>query len=213
MKPESHYFQREAWGPGPWSAEPDAAIWRDEATGLGCAMRRGPFGAWCGYVRIPEGHPLHGAHYSDPLPEELRGMLDGARLGKRSLIDVFVAAMSPMRIGMLLDVHGSVSYSNDGGDHLPPGFWWGFACANADDLQPGLEAFRRDMHAEHPEMGPCGFGEIYRDEAYVRAECASMAGQVAAIALLGQLDTAEAKEIAAGVIARMGTPPDAGDAS
>ena len=33
--------------------------WVDEATALRCEMRRGPMGAWNGYVEVPHGHPWH----------------------------------------------------------------------------------------------------------------------------------------------------------
>lgn len=32
-----------------------------EHAGMACAIRHGAFGCPCGYVRVPEGHPLHGA--------------------------------------------------------------------------------------------------------------------------------------------------------
>lgn len=33
--------------------------------GMTCALRRGAFGAPCGYVFVPEGNPLHGARLDD----------------------------------------------------------------------------------------------------------------------------------------------------
>lgn len=72
-------------------------------------------------------------------------------------------------------VHGGLTYSNhcqegichvveDGEDD---NVWWiGFDCAHAGDLWPGH-----------------GLGEIYRDMAYVTAECASLAQQAKAASL------------------------------
>ncbi len=51
------------WGPGPWQTEPDKRQWVDAATGLPCMMIRGHMGFWCGYVGVPEGHPLYGDGY------------------------------------------------------------------------------------------------------------------------------------------------------
>lgn len=51
------------WGQGPWQEEPDKAQWVDEATGLDCLIVRGPSGALCGYVGVPESHPWHGKDY------------------------------------------------------------------------------------------------------------------------------------------------------
>lgn len=45
---------------GAWEDEPDKVVWVDEATGLDCMARRGPVGAWCGYVGVTEVHPWHG---------------------------------------------------------------------------------------------------------------------------------------------------------
>jgi hypothetical protein len=52
------------WGRGPWQSEPDKVQWVDEATGLDCLIVRGPSGALCGYVGVPETHPYHGKDYS-----------------------------------------------------------------------------------------------------------------------------------------------------
>lgn len=59
--------------PGPWWGEPDRVEWPHDS-GLRCLALRGPAGAWCGYVGVPKGHPLHGADYSG-LPVEVHGGL------------------------------------------------------------------------------------------------------------------------------------------
>jgi hypothetical protein len=48
------------WPPGPWDEEPDAHDWVDAETGYKCYARRNDMGAWCGYVFVPHGHPVHG---------------------------------------------------------------------------------------------------------------------------------------------------------
>ena len=40
-----------------------AIVRRWEHSGMECAIRHGAFGAPCGYVRVPEGHPFHGKGY------------------------------------------------------------------------------------------------------------------------------------------------------
>lgn len=42
-------------GNGPWQLEPDAYAF--EYRTLPCLLVRGPYGAWCGYVALPPGHP------------------------------------------------------------------------------------------------------------------------------------------------------------
>jgi hypothetical protein len=57
---------KQSWPPGPWHQEPDEKRWTDEATGLECSIWRNPdMGFLCGYVAVPEGHPLFGKHYRD----------------------------------------------------------------------------------------------------------------------------------------------------
>ena len=51
------------WEFGPWTHEPDKAHWIDDETGLDCLIHRGPSGALCGYVGVPESHFYFGEHY------------------------------------------------------------------------------------------------------------------------------------------------------
>lgn len=55
---------RTEWGMGPWIDEPDKIQWVDEATDFDCLAVRNTFGAWCGYVGVPDTHPFHGVGYS-----------------------------------------------------------------------------------------------------------------------------------------------------
>lgn len=51
--------------PGPWNDEPNEVDFTDEITGYPIALRRNTYGAWCGYVGVPDGHPWHGMDYFD----------------------------------------------------------------------------------------------------------------------------------------------------
>lgn len=53
------------WARGAWDDEPDKRQWQDPATGLPCLINRGPSGALCGYVGVPDAHPLHGLSYDE----------------------------------------------------------------------------------------------------------------------------------------------------
>jgi len=110
----------------------DRPWWREankvdfEAEGFKCALRRGPCGAWCGYVGVSKEHPWHGKSYSEkvkPSPEEA------------------------LSISLCMRVHGGLTYS---ADHEPFGepdgrWWFGFDCAHAGDLVPDLA---REWRAE-----------------------------------------------------------------
>lgn len=155
--------------------EPNELAWVDEATGLKCCILRNHSDCYCGYVEIPEGHPLHGLDYNDPVPASLSTAAKAvheAPVGKRGSIDILHAAVNSayergLHAGFLFDVHGSVTYS---GTIKGEGFWYGFDCSHAGDASPPWSKYARDY----------GDG-IYRDLAYVQAECTSLAKQLAAL--------------------------------
>jgi hypothetical protein len=145
---------------GPWRDEPDKAQWIDEATDLDCLAVRNRLGAWCGYVGLPPGHPLHGFDY-EQAPEARD-----------------------------IEVHGGLTFADkcaEGSEdepricHVPaPGrpadVWWlGFDCAHAGDLVPGMQ----DAYTAAGINRPGGYRDTYRTFAYVQAECTSLASQLA----------------------------------
>lgn len=68
MDAQPHTFGRPThWPPGPWDHEPDGWIAR-EPDGYVLLARRVPdMGHWCGYIRVPEGHPWsRAAGFNDP---------------------------------------------------------------------------------------------------------------------------------------------------
>ena len=139
------------WGEGPWNNEPDREDFR--AHGLPCFVQRNNLGAWCGYVGVPPGHPMHGKDYNATND---------------------------------LDVHGGVTYSAACAHsicHIPePGepdavWWFGFDCAHAFDVVPGLNRWRPP---EREQFGSI-VGEHYRDLGFVRAETERLAAQVAGL--------------------------------
>ena len=51
---------------GEWFIENDIAIWKDEATGYMCVIHRNKFTyILCGYVGLPDSHPLYDQDYMD----------------------------------------------------------------------------------------------------------------------------------------------------
>jgi hypothetical protein len=163
-------IDKSAWPRGPWDHEPDKVTWVDPATGLDCMINRGPVGAWCGYVGVPPEHPWHGKDYMQcTLPEPCADWCDDRYCEHRPDVSI----------------HGGLTYADacqDTADesrgicHVPePGrphdVWWlGFDCAHLHDLAPAMERY-----------GSYG-GDVYRDEAYVRAEVLSLARQLAEVA-------------------------------
>ena len=63
-------IDRAGWGPGPWDAELDSALWLDPATGLTCTAHRArTSGTWSGYVQLPDEHPWCAADANDLVPQ------------------------------------------------------------------------------------------------------------------------------------------------
>lgn len=159
---EYTFVDKTAWGDGPWQHECDKRQWQDPATGLPCLLRRhAHHGHLCGYVGVPPGHPLHGAGPGD------------ADLDAYGGVNYAAACMDGE------PEHG-ICHRPDAGepDHV---WWFGFACDLACDLAPGMEARMRAYGG--PTMADLvgvGYACAYRDVAYVVAECADLAKQLAA---------------------------------
>lgn len=152
----------------PWDNEPDHKEWNFR--GLECRILRVPnAGHLCGYVGIPESHPLYGYSYNDEVdvPEFMDREVDPSKVG---YVNMFLVALSDrdsedlVPISMVLPVHGGLTYSED---HLPPsepdGLWWfGFDCSHCDDATP----FTVSIGLK--------FG-TYRDINFVTEECENLA--------------------------------------
>lgn len=118
------------------------------AAGLPALIIRNRMGALCGYVAVLPGHPAHGKGYSE---------IDGD-----------------------IDVHGGLTYAEGCSGNIchvpapgePDDVWWlGFDCGHAFDYTPALDT---------QKLGPGDYrrDETYRDIAYVKAECESLARQL-----------------------------------
>jgi hypothetical protein len=154
------------WGPGPWHDEDDLYDWQDPVTGLRCMIVRHPvLGHLCGYVGLPADHPFYGKAYSQCL----------LGCGDYSYCDHTMGAM--------VRVHGGVTFADwitradwmddfaDWADNMPPtGLWWvGFDTGHSNDSPPAFVALTGWKQEGH-----------YRDVAYVKAEVAELALQLAA---------------------------------
>lgn len=165
-----HQWQvpKSEWGPGPWQDEPDQLHWVDEETKLPCVILRGPVGSFCGYVGVPEGHHFYGIGYSEPTKLPFLLALNLLHLNNIEKYYRKEAALGILSIEM---IHGGVTYSGDSLIDTPVGHWWfGFDCAHAGDESPYMSVLSK-RHIKIP-------GDVYRDLAYVKAECVSLAQQL-----------------------------------
>lgn len=151
---------------GEWSSEPNEDHWEDRGTGFQCRARRNDFGAWCGYVGVPEGHPAWGLPYSkrDYEIEEVTKGLASSSINSQWQINAIV-------------VHGGLTFSgsmDNGGNDTR--WWFGFDCSHAGDFSPSADSIERLNE-------PTGWGSLnaYRNLAYVKSECAALAEQLGQI--------------------------------
>lgn len=158
----------------PWEDEPDAYGWWGDDARYPCAVRRGPWGAWCGYVGVPADHPWHGKDYSASVPagDALERKITLDEVG---VLNVFMAIFRDHRegyseIALLVRCHGGLTYADD----EVPGelkdaratWWFGFDCGHAGDLMPGLRL---------------GYEGEYRRFEFVLAACEQLAEDLAEI--------------------------------
>jgi hypothetical protein len=171
MENQATFKDRTDWGPGPWDGEPDRVEWRTR--GFVALAKRGPHGAWCGYLGVPEGHPWHGLamHAS-----ALRRADDAAHGGLS-----FAAACEPHDGEVEPDMICHVPRPGE-----PDTVWWlGFDCHHCNDLGPGAaardRAFGARLRAEGDLKGaelfesPLLEGENYWPITYVRERIEAMA--------------------------------------
>jgi hypothetical protein len=149
------------WGPGPWQDEPDKVQWTDEETGMACLVVRGPVGALCGYVGVPDGHPWHGMHFRD---------VDAGEDLHRELSYSHECQGDP----------NGETVCHVAGDGEPDTLWWlGFHCSYARDLSPAILAL------DSPAVSRLCERQTYVPIAYVQAQCAVLAHS-ALLAMEGQ---------------------------
>lgn len=154
---------RGTWPAGPWTGEPDKALWRDAATGLPCQVSRaldllgGGNGHLCGYVVIPSMHPLFGRRLPD---------LDLQQLPVYGGITYSEAVEAdPEGDGSFDD--GSSPYLDAFGDPSVIGSWMlGFDFGHGNDMRPGWPRTLRN-------------GFVYRTFAQAVAETTRLAAVLA----------------------------------
>ncbi len=140
------------WPSGPWMSEPDEARWVE--SGFGCrVVRHRTIGSLCGYVTVPEEHPLYEVKFN-----------------RCSLDPGCGEVLCAHRPDMMLEVHGGLTYSGKSGD----GWVFGFDCGHLHDYSnivplPGMAMWPRDPF------------DVYREFDYVERQVANLARQLVEI--------------------------------
>lgn len=141
--------------------EPDFKRWRDPATGLTCmVVRQRHLGTLCGYVRVPH------SNLRDRLVKFERSRVGRAWNRPHAVRRPCAYDHRSLRH---LNAHGGLTFAGRMTGVKREGWWLGFDCAHHGDLMPELK-------------GRIGFDHgVYRDFAYVTAQCEGLASQVAKI--------------------------------
>jgi thiol-disulfide isomerase/thioredoxin len=143
---------------GIWLDEPDFLLWTDKDTGYECIVQRVSVTfALCGYVGLPDNHPLFQTHYNDPI------------------FDHCTASHGVF-------VHGGLTYSDQSSElhqifskDIKSNWFYGFDCAHCFDKLPALMKLSHNMPEHFSEFFSRG---IYRDIDYVKNEVSNLASQL-----------------------------------
>jgi hypothetical protein len=124
------------------------------AAGLRAVVTMGSMGFRCGYVGVPEGHPLHGVGYDTAQYEDAQN----------------------------IDVHGGLTFSDGDGKYPVESDLWffGYDCGHLYDRRS--DEYIADMMARYPEQPFIwGFDDegTHRSLSYCASECESLAAQLA----------------------------------
>jgi hypothetical protein len=159
---KEHNYNKATWRSGPWDDEPDRLQFKT-SSGLPGLIVRNPYGALCGYVGVANEHPFYGKSYND-LDVEVHGGLTYADA---------------------CQVDGPICHVPEPGE--PDDVWWfGFDCAHAYDLVPGLITDPTDslivsLYTSFERLGDLASDrDTYRDINYVRNEVENLANQLVA---------------------------------
>lgn len=148
-----------AWPRGVWDAEPDKKQWTDKATGYPCLIVRN--GETLGHLC-----GYVGVTEGHPAFEKHYDGVDVRCHGGLTYSDFCMKDA---------DEAESICHKVETGDN--DRVWWlGFDCAHYQDLSPGMRRYSAQSE------------DVYRDLAYVEAECAELAAQLKAIAKRGSED-------------------------
>ena len=108
-----------------------------------CVIVFSSLGYRCGYVALPENHPLYGKKIRDKVKYLNKDMLDKDP-GKRSPIQVLLHTSEmqenpddEVTLGFFFNVHGGITYAESGNNNYPvpkENVWWiGFDCGHSSD--------------------------------------------------------------------------------
>lgn len=165
-----------------------------EYKGYRCVTIFTDMGYRCGYVGLPEGHPLYGMSHDSQLKMKFKD-LEGNPMGKRGILTLFCVPDDQIPLELYFDVHGSITYADGGKESHHPidsDLWWlGFDCGHYGD-RPDYELLEKtwgdNAIVKHRLEDKWLYdGYEVRDLEYVQQECRNLVNQI--IDLVGRYYT------------------------
>jgi len=166
---------------GPWDEEADKIGWIDEETGIRCIILRQKNGSLSGYAAVDPDNPLFG-YTHDALPADLASSVHGGvTYGKdceennhsQVRVNPRQERYTVCHVTMTRTVWDTKTVQDTEdkftGEDEKPAWWFGFNTDHAGDYVPLGTSTQR----EHDR--------IYRDQAYVYAQCIALARRLKAI--------------------------------
>ena len=114
-----------------------------EYRGYRCVTIFTDWGYRCGYVGIPEGHPLYGKHNDSQVKVTMKELIEDEKMNQIGNRGVWTLLGFPndeddqVTLGVYFMVHGGITYADGGKDSHHPvdsDLWWlGFDCGHYGD--------------------------------------------------------------------------------
>lgn len=156
---------------GPWNDEADKVGWIDEESGMRCIMLRQTNGTLSGYVGVDPDHPFFG-YEKDALPVALATSVHRGIDYSKACEENRKPRFERYTVCHVVRQRAATPMNSAQGtqDQFPEeDVWWlGFDTDHQYDLVPMQRQDRK-------------LGEVYRDQAYVYAECISFARKLRAV--------------------------------
>ena len=156
-----------------------------EYKGYRCVTTFTDMGFRCGYVGVPKESCFYGKKYTDHTHLD-REIIDNEPIGKRGIIAVLIDSMdkhSKVRMDMLFNVHGGLTFS---GSYHPEdcGLWWlGFDCGHCGDgyeldkveeIWGDIDYIKKRVDIDRKY----DLGNPVRSLEYVQQECRNLVDQI-----------------------------------
>jgi hypothetical protein len=171
---------RSTWGKGLWDGEPDREQWSDSMTGYPCLAIRCDLGMWAGYVGVYPEHPAFGQEIDD-----LPGVNFWCYTDEHHFIEPW--PVDPNAVVNVDDPKESILQVVRMPDYL---WFFGFDFAHAGDIIPSVVVAMANVQRSLNRTAlDKAFKSTYKDLAYVKKTCETVAIELARMAGTKTMDS------------------------